>query len=60
MVNELMEAKNNSELNRVTRRWTRYELIVIDEMAYVAMPETAALIQRCGHIFEAEEALLPS
>jgi hypothetical protein len=55
-----MEAKNNSELNRVTRRWTRYELIVIDEMAYVAMPETAALIQRCGHIFEAEEALLPS
>jgi DNA replication protein DnaC len=42
MVNELTEAKNNSELNRVTRRWTRYELIVIDEMAYVAMPETAA------------------
>src|ERR1700683_1952849 len=25
-----------------TWRWTRYELIVIDEMAYVAMPETAA------------------
>ena len=42
IVNELTEAKNNSELNRVTRRWTRYELIVIDEMAYVAMPETAA------------------
>jgi DNA replication protein DnaC len=42
MVNELTEAKNNSELNRVTRRWTRYELIVIDEMAYVAMPEAAA------------------
>src|SRR6201981_382935 len=42
MVNELTEARNNSELNRVTRRWTRYELIVIDEMAYVAMPETAA------------------
>src|SRR3984893_5645892 len=42
MVNELIEAKNNSELNRVTQRWTRYELIVIDELAYVAMPETAA------------------
>jgi DNA replication protein DnaC len=42
MVNELIEAKNNNELNRVTRRWTRYELIVIDEMAYVAMPENAA------------------
>jgi hypothetical protein len=34
MVNELIEAKNNNELNRVTQRWTRYELIVIDEMAY--------------------------
>jgi hypothetical protein len=37
MVNELIEAKNNNELNRVTQRWTRYELIVIDELAYVAM-----------------------
>jgi DNA replication protein DnaC len=42
LVNELTEAKNKSELNRVTQRWTRYELIVIDEMAYVAMPEAAA------------------
>ena len=42
LVNELSEAKNNSELNRVTNRWMRYELIVIDELAYVAMPEAAA------------------
>lgn len=42
LVNELIEARNKSELNRVTRRWTRYELMVIDEMAYVAMPEAAA------------------
>ncbi len=42
LVNELIEAKNKSELNRVTNRWTRYDLIVIDEMAYVAMPEAAA------------------
>jgi len=42
MVNELIEAKNKSELNRVTRRWTPIRLIVIDEMAYVAMPEAAA------------------
>src|SRR2546425_671313 len=42
LVNELTEAKNKSELTRVTQRWTRYELIVIDEMAYVAMPEAAA------------------
>jgi DNA replication protein DnaC len=41
LVNELVEAKNQSELNRVTNRWLRYELIVIDEMAYVAMPESA-------------------
>src|SRR5438876_11228074 len=42
LVNELIEAKHKSELNRVTHRWTRYELIVIDEMAYVAMSEAAA------------------
>jgi len=42
LVNELIEAKSKSELNRVTNRWTRYDLIVIDEMAYVAMPEAAA------------------
>jgi len=41
LVNELVEARHQSELNRVTHRWLRYELIVIDEMAYVAMPEAA-------------------
>lgn len=41
LVNELIEAKNQSELNRITNRWLRYELIVIDEMTYVAMPESA-------------------
>ena len=41
LVNDLIEAKNQSELNRITNRWLRYELIVIDEMAYVAMPESA-------------------
>jgi len=25
-----VEAKNNNELNRVTARWTRYELLIID------------------------------
>ena len=42
LVNELSEAKNQSELSRVTNRWMRYELIVIDELGYVAMPESAA------------------
>jgi len=42
MVTELIEAKNQSELNRVRNRWTRYELIVLDEMAYVGMSEPAA------------------
>lgn len=41
LVNELVEAKQQSELNRITNRWLRYELIVIDEMAYVAIPESA-------------------
>jgi DNA replication protein DnaC len=42
MVNELVEAKHNNELNRVTARWTRYELLIIDEMGYVALAEAGA------------------
>jgi len=42
LVNELVEGKNRSELSRVRNRWLRYQLIVIDEMAYVAVPESAA------------------
>jgi hypothetical protein len=42
MVNELVEAKQKNELSRVTARWTRYELLVIDEMGYVALAEAGA------------------
>ena len=42
LVNELLEAKQRNELNRMVQRWLRYELIVIDELGYVAMPEPAA------------------
>lgn len=42
MVNELVEARNNNELSRVTARWTRYEVLVIDEMGYVALAEAGA------------------
>lgn len=41
LVNELVEAKSKSELGRITGRWMRYELIVVDEMGYVAIPESA-------------------
>lgn len=42
LVNELLEAKQRNELNRMVQRWLRYQLIVIDELAYVAIPEAAA------------------
>jgi DNA replication protein DnaC len=42
MVNELVEARHQNELNRVTARWTRYELLVIDERGYVALAEAGA------------------
>jgi DNA replication protein DnaC len=41
MVTELIEAQNHAELTRVRNRWTRYDLIVIDELGYVVMPDTA-------------------
>jgi DNA replication protein DnaC len=42
MVTELIEAQNHAEPTRVRNRWTRYDLIVIDELGYVVMPDTAA------------------
>ncbi len=42
LVNELLEAKHKNDLNRLVQRWLRYELVVIDELGYVAMPEAAA------------------
>ena len=42
MVTELIEAQTQAELTRVRNRWTRYDLIVIDELGYVVMPDTAA------------------
>jgi DNA replication protein DnaC len=42
MVNELVEARHNNELSRVTARWTRYEVLVVDEMGYVALAEAGA------------------
>ncbi len=45
LFNELIEAKDRSELSRVRNRWLRYQLIVIDEMAYVAVPESAELLR---------------
>ena len=42
MVTELIEAQNHAELTRVRNRWTRYDLIVIDELGYVVMPDAAA------------------
>jgi DNA replication protein DnaC len=42
MVTELIEAKNHLELTRVRSRWTHYDLIVIDELGYVVMPDAAA------------------
>ena len=42
MVTELIEAQNQLELTRARNRWTRYDLIVIDELGYVVMPDAAA------------------
>ncbi len=39
LVNELVEAKHQSQLRRVLARWERYELIAIDEVGYVPLAE---------------------
>lgn len=41
LVTELVESQERGELGRVVARWSRYELIVLDEFGYVAMKEAA-------------------
>lgn len=38
---ELIESRERNELGRVVARWSRYELIVLDEWGYVRMKEAA-------------------
>lgn len=42
LVNELVEAKQQLQLSRALGRWSRYELIAIDEVGYVPMAEVGA------------------
>lgn len=42
LVNELVEAKLSGQLSRALGRWSRYELIVIDELGYVPLAEVGA------------------
>jgi DNA replication protein DnaC len=41
LVNELVEAKHQSQLRRVAH-WSRYDLIAIDEVGYVPLAEVGA------------------
>ena len=42
LVNDLVEAEHEHQLNRVINRWARIELIIIDELAYVAVADLGA------------------
>jgi len=42
LVNDMVEAQHQHQLSRVTNRWARCELIVIDELGYVALAEVGA------------------
>jgi DNA replication protein DnaC len=42
LANELQEAQSRRDLARVVGRYTRVELLVLDELGYLALPEGAA------------------
>lgn len=42
LANELQEAESRRELTRVVGRYARIELLVVDELGYLALPEGAA------------------
>jgi DNA replication protein DnaC len=42
LVNELVEAKQNGQVKRMMTRWTRYDLIALDEVGYVPLADVGA------------------
>lgn len=42
LINELVEAQQHNLLSRALQRWTRYELIVLDEVGYVPLAQVGA------------------
>ena len=42
LINELVEASNNSQLSRSLSRWKKWDLIALDEMGYVPLAEAGA------------------
>jgi DNA replication protein DnaC len=42
LVNELLEAQHQNELSRALLRWSRYDLIALDEVGYVPLAEQGA------------------
>jgi DNA replication protein DnaC len=44
LVNELMEARDERELSCVVGRWSRYEVMIADELGYVSLPPSGASI----------------
>jgi DNA replication protein DnaC len=42
LINELAEAQSQSQLKKALSRWSKYELIVIDEVGYVPIAEVGA------------------
>jgi DNA replication protein DnaC len=42
LVTEMVEAQSQLQLARVRNRWMKYDLVVLDELGYVVMPDAAA------------------
>ena len=50
LANELQEAESRRELARVVARYARTELVVLDELGYLALPEGAARARLPGDL----------
>lgn len=42
LVNELVDAKQNGKVKRMMARWTKYDLIALDEVGYVPLADIGA------------------
>lgn len=62
LVNELLAAQDNHDLPRLQRTWSKYDLVVIDELGYVPFSRTGAqlLFQFCSERYERASMIITS
>ena len=61
LIQELLLAEKEARLSRVLKQWSRFDLVIIDELGYVSLgPGGPLLFQFCSERYERGSLLITS